>query len=232
MLWCQPGPSGAYRAGLSFDDDRILRSFQPSSSARASGHAGTIDYYDVMELGQNANPETIHRVYRILAKRYHPDNTETGDEHQFRCLLEAYRILSDPELRAGYDVDWQANQHARWKIFDQPQAARGLEGEKRKRQGILSLLYTKRVAQPDQPTLTIHELEDLLGCAREHLEFSLWYLKESALIIRSDNGRFGISLKGVEHAEAAFGTMNPTRTPALLEPPEQAQNSEQHYGGG
>jgi hypothetical protein len=33
-------------------------------------------------------------------------------------------------------------------------------------------------------------LEDLLGCPREHLDFSLWYLKENALIGTPENERF------------------------------------------
>ena len=53
------------------------------------------------------------------------------------------------------------------------------KAEKRKRMGILSLLCTKRMNQPEQPALTIVELEQLLGCPREHLEMSLWYLRES-----------------------------------------------------
>jgi hypothetical protein len=59
--------------------------------------------------------------------------------------------------------------------------------------------------QPGHPVMTIHELEDLLGCPREHLEFSLWYLRENALIIRSDNGRFSITVKGVDRAESDTG---------------------------
>ena len=51
--------------------------------------------------------------------------------------------------------------------------------------------------------MSIHELEDLLACPREHLEFSLWYLKEKNWITRTDNGRYTITAHGVEQAEAA-----------------------------
>jgi hypothetical protein len=49
--------------------------------------------------------------------------------------------------------------------------------------------------------MTIHELEDLLGVPREHLEFNLWYLKEGGLVTRGDNGRCAITVKGVDEAE-------------------------------
>jgi len=112
-------------------------------------------------------------------------------------------VLGDPERRAAYDIRHLAGKRQRWKIFDQPRAAVGVEAEKRKRQGVISLLYTRRITEPTQPALSIQELEDLLGCPREHLEFTLWYLKENALVARTDNGRHSITAKGVDYAEAS-----------------------------
>lgn len=57
------------------------------------------------------------------------------------------------------------------------------------------------MAQPDQPFMSLREFEDLLGVPKEHLEFSLWYLKEGQFVSRSDNGRHAITLKGVDLAE-------------------------------
>ena len=125
---------------------------------------GFIDYYEVLQISPNAHPETIHRVYRLLAQHYHPDNKETGDVEAFTLVLEAYRILTDPERRAGYDVEHKLVSGLKWKIFDQTSAVQGIDGEKRKRMGILSLLCTKRISAPEKPSLTLFELEDLLGC--------------------------------------------------------------------
>ena len=144
----------------------------------------------------------IHHVCRMLAQRYHPDNKDTGDERAFRQLTDAYKILSEPEKRAAYDVNLHTYRQVRWRIFDQKQALNSKLAEKSKRRGILDLLYTARRNQPAQPTMSLHELEDLLGCPREHLEFSLWYLKENALIARADNGRVQITAKGVDWAES------------------------------
>ncbi len=61
-----------------------------------------VDYYEALQISVNAEPETVHRVYRLFAQRFHPDNKETGSESRFRLVTEAYRVLSDPKLRAQY----------------------------------------------------------------------------------------------------------------------------------
>ncbi len=154
-----------------------------------------------MQVSPNADLDTIHRIYRILAQRFHPDNKETGNSEVFRALLDAYQILSDPEKRAAFDIEHRSARRLTWKIFDQTTSAQGVEAERRKRSGVLSLLYRKRIAQPDQPAMNLKEFEDLLGVPKEHLEFTFWYLKEGQFVARTDNGRYSITLKGVDLAE-------------------------------
>lgn len=185
--------AGGYLAGLAFE----------TGPERVGPEGEAVpDYYELLQISPNADPDMIHRVYRLLAQRYHPDNTTTGDEQAFRAITEAYRVLSEPEKRAAYDVNLHAYRQVRWRIFDQRRAAQGKLAEKSKRRGILELLYTQRSNQPDKPSMNLHELEDLLGCPREHLEFSLWYLKENGLVARMDNGRFAVTAKGVDWAES------------------------------
>ena len=62
------------------------------------------DYYEFLQISPNADAETIHRVYRFLAARLHPDNNETGHEENFRLLKAAYDVLSDPHRRKEYDA--------------------------------------------------------------------------------------------------------------------------------
>jgi curved DNA-binding protein CbpA len=170
--------------------------------------SGFVDYYEVLQISPNAMPETVHRVYRILAQLYHPDNTDTGDVEMFGLILEAYRALNDPEKRAAYDVEHKMVSGLKWKIFDQPSAMQGIDGERRKRIGILSLLCTKRINDASNPALTLFELEDLLGCPREHLELSLWYLRESGRISRGDNGRYVMTAKGFEMLEESQASIS------------------------
>jgi curved DNA-binding protein CbpA len=161
-----------------------------------------VDYYEALQISQNADNDTIHRIYRILAQRFHPDNQETGNEEVFRVLTDAYRILSDPEKRAAYDVQHREARCLTWKIFDQSTSAQGVEAERRKREGVLSLLYRKRISEPDRPAVNLKELEEILGVPKEHLEFTLWFLRENQQVQRSDNARYVITLKGVEAAES------------------------------
>ena len=161
-----------------------------------------VDHYETLQISPHADLDTIHRVYRILAQRVHPDNRDTGDSEAFRLLLEAYQVLSDPEKRAAFDIEHCAARRLTWKIFDQTNSAQGVEAERRKRSGILALLYRKRIAQPDQPSMGLKDFEDLLGVPKEHLEFTLWYLKEGQFVTRSDSGHHAITLKGVDLAES------------------------------
>jgi DnaJ-domain-containing protein 1 len=200
VVWCRLRTLKSYRLGVAFSHP-----WRPADSANDDRGASVElnDYYETLQLSTNADAETIHRVYRILAQRYHPDNVETGNDAMFRGILTAYQTLSDPEKRAAYDVQHQKANRSRWKIFDQTSAVHGASAEKRKRQGILALLYTKRMNSPEQSGMTAGEMESLLGVPREHLEFALWFLREAGNIQRTDNGRYLITVKGVEAAESS-----------------------------
>jgi len=200
VRWCERGSNGSFHSGLQFDDDTTQES-KNGHAGKATAPEEAPDFYEVLQLSPKADPETIHRVFRALAQRYHPDNRESGNEEAFKQVMAAYEVLSDPKRRAAFDAGRLDSNRARWRIFDQPRSAIGVEAERRKRQGVLSLLYTKRINEPHQPLMSLHEFEDLLGCPREHLEFTLWYLKDSGLVARSDNGRYAITVKGVDHAE-------------------------------
>ena len=64
------------------------------------------DYYELLEVSQNASDEVIARAYKVLAKKYHPDmNPENPAEaeEKFKEVTEAYEILSDPNKKRDYD---------------------------------------------------------------------------------------------------------------------------------
>jgi hypothetical protein len=62
------------------------------------------DYYKMLNLQPGATQQEIKRAYRRLALRYHPD-TNRGSQYSeawFRELQEAYKTLTQPELREAY----------------------------------------------------------------------------------------------------------------------------------
>ncbi|NJK40922.1 MAG: molecular chaperone DnaJ [Acaryochloridaceae cyanobacterium SU_2_1] len=62
------------------------------------------DYYDILGVSRDADPEELKRAYRRLARKYHPDvNKEAGAEEQFKEINKAYEALSDAEMRMRYD---------------------------------------------------------------------------------------------------------------------------------
>jgi hypothetical protein len=210
VRWCVEAGPGTFHAGLEFVEE------SSRSEARVRHEApldpAEFDCYEVMQLSSNADSETISRVYRILAQRYHPDNKQTGSAEVFFQLCEAYRTLSDPEQRAGYDARYHAAKRLRWKIFDGAMPATGLEAEKRKRSGILGLLYTKTANNPEGAAMSVRDFEELLDCPREHLQAALWYLKGKGYIRRADNGRYTMTIEGFDEAEQkCIGAVNPQR---------------------
>jgi DnaJ-domain-containing protein 1 len=204
ITWCSEDPKGGYRAGIEFLDVESKRSGENPNYGQQQTVAPEFqqsDYYEILQLSPNADGETIHRVYRLLAQRYHPDNADTGNSELFVQLTEAFQALSDPERRAAYDARHSSDRKLRWKIFDQAEVATGPDVEKRKRQGILALLYATTVKDPERASMTVHSFEEMLGCPREHLEAALWYLKGKGYVQRSDGGRYTLTVHGFEEAE-------------------------------
>ena len=64
------------------------------------------NFYDILGVAENASAEEIKKVFRRLAKKYHPDRNK-GDqeaEAKFKELSEAYETLSDKKKRDEYDM--------------------------------------------------------------------------------------------------------------------------------
>lgn len=157
-----------------------------------------VDYYEILQVGQNADLETVERVFRLLAKRYHPDNSESGDDERFREVHDAFEVLADPELRAEYDVQYDRNKSLQWSIFEQGSAIGGQEEDRRIFRGVLALLYAARRKNPRSGGLGAVDLERMLGVPREHLEFPSWYLKKKGWVEVLDSGQFAITVEGID----------------------------------
>lgn len=75
------------------------------------------DYYKLLGVPRDAEPDAIKKAYRRLAHKFHPDVSKESDaEARFKEVNEAYEVLSDPEKRAAYDqlgANWKAGQDFR-----------------------------------------------------------------------------------------------------------------------
>jgi curved DNA-binding protein len=63
------------------------------------------DYYKILGVDKNATKDDIKKVFRRLAKKYHPDKNpgDKASEEKFKEVTEANEVLSDPEKRKKYD---------------------------------------------------------------------------------------------------------------------------------
>lgn len=63
------------------------------------------DFYAVLGVSKDVSEAELKKVYRKLARQYHPDSNP-GDakaEAKFKEISEAHSVLSDPEMRREYD---------------------------------------------------------------------------------------------------------------------------------
>jgi curved DNA-binding protein CbpA len=165
------------------------------------------DYYEFLEISPQATQETIHRVYRFLAARYHPDHAQTGNLDKFAQLAAAYKVLADPAQRAEYN----AQRATRQATFQNPMSSTvdfmdQVEGDQNRRLAVLAILYYRRRMYPDSPEVELTEIEQRMGFPRDYLEFTTWYLTKKRYITRADNAEFTLTVDGVDFIE----TQRPT----------------------
>ena len=160
-----------------------------------------VDYYEDLQVSPNADTETIERVYRLLAKRYHPDNRVTGNSEKFRVITSAYKVISDAEQRAAFDAKYENSQNQKLKTLSKEFSSEGFENDQQIRDAILSILYIDRRQNPSDSGVGSWRLEKLLEWPEKILEFHIWFLKEKGWIQRVDTGGYAITASGVEIVE-------------------------------
>ena len=165
-----------------------------------------VNYYDLLQINPQAEIETVDRVYRILAGRYHPDNQHTGDSERFLLLKEAYDVLSDPAKRREYDQQFEAGPAGPLPVFLGKEFADGIDSEAKIRIGVLCLLYSKRRANPDYAALSLLDMERIMAFPRERLLFALWYLRAKHFVEQDNRSSFIISADGVDYLESQLPT--------------------------
>lgn len=160
-----------------------------------------LDYYETLQISDTADADSIHRVFRLMAARFHPDNPETGDLEKFVRLTRAYEVLSNPKKRAEYDIEKKDAEHGPMEIFELKDFVVGVEAEENRRLGVLVLLYNQRRTDPDHPGVSLLDLERLMALPREYLSFTMWFLKAKQLVGMGDNCDFALTADGAEFVE-------------------------------
>ncbi len=164
-----------------------------------------VDYYEFLQISPNADAETVHRVYRYLAARLHPDNPTSGDAEQFKLLKTAYDVLSDGARRAEYDA-------SRRRSSPEPYSSMvdfmdSLEGELNRRLAVLAVLYHRRRTNAHMAEVSLAEIEGRMGFPRDYIDFTLWYLQKKGYIAKADNAQFTLTADGVDFVEKERGDL-------------------------
>ncbi len=161
-----------------------------------------LDYYEILQINRTADMETVHRVYRFMATRFHPDNGKTGDLERFLVLREAYQVLSDPQRRKQYDAATAAGEGEPLEIFEEQDFVDGTQGEINRRLGVLSILYHRRRRNDGHPCVTLLDMERRMSLPREYLDFTLWYLRQKGFVKAEDNSDYSLTAEGVDYLES------------------------------
>ena len=161
------------------------------------------DFYEFLQISPHADSETIHRVYRYLAARLHPDNPDSGNVEAFQALRTAYDVLSDSKRRAEYDASRTiaSSQPSAKPMFASIDFLDGFEGEINRRLAVLAVLYFRRRERPNAPEVSFAEIESRMGFPRDYLDFTTWYLVRKGYITRADNFDFTLTADGVDYVE-------------------------------
>lgn len=77
-------------------------------------------HYDVLKVALDAPGDVVRAAYRVFAARHHPDRAGPAELALMQRVNEAYRVLSDPALRAAHDA-W-IRTHRRRRAADAPAA--------------------------------------------------------------------------------------------------------------
>jgi hypothetical protein len=206
----EPAPESSASFAASAEEDRSTESeYQHYNWKETFGThtAAETNYYEILQISPNADTETIHRVYRILASRFHPDNPRTGNVERFYVLSKAFEVLSNPKKRLAYDANFRLREQEPAQIFRVEDFVDGVKGEENRRLGVLSLLYNRRRIMEDSPGLSLLELERRMAVPREYLHFTVWYLRQKDYVRTVEsNSDLALTANGVDYVEKHCST--------------------------
>ena len=169
------------------------------------GEEHFVDHYAALQVLLDCDAKSLEAAYRNLAKKYHPDHPETADSDRFNAVIEAYRVLRNPEQRAGYDLQYRLNSPTVQFAAAEPEheaentsAANDADAHIK----VLLFLYRRRREHADDPGVIRLYVQEVLGCSDESFDFHVWYLKAKSFIETTEQGTLAITVEGVDHVIA------------------------------
>lgn len=165
-----------------------------------------VNYYELLQLSSNAEPEIIEHVYQLFVARDPLNKLESGHDCLLAQLSEAHRILSDPATRAAFDSALLEHREKPDSPSNLKEFAVSIHGESDRRAGILCMLYSRRSCNNDQPGMSMLDFESQVSFSREQLVFTIWYLQSKGLIQRGEASDYAITAEGVEYLEQHLPT--------------------------
>ncbi len=92
-----------------------------------------MNYYEILEIRENASQEVIRASYKILAQKYHPDKNKTEEASEKMKLINvAYATLSDEEKKNKYDSSLADQKRRKQEAEDQDRQKESAEKRKEK----------------------------------------------------------------------------------------------------
>ena len=176
--------------------------FKDAEGAEMTQESDFIDFYRILQVSPDCDTSALEAAYRHLAKRYHPDHLETADVEKFAEVMEAYKVLRQPDHRAEYDLLYSQNVSAPASPSASPGEAEISDnalsdGDAHAK--ILLFLYEKRRENAQDPGVAGFYAQQLVNCSDELFDFHAWYLKEKGYIVSDEQGRLAITVEGVDH---------------------------------
>ena len=159
------------------------------------------DYYDVLGIDPRSDSETLQSAYAELARKYHPNNPETGDPEAFAAINAAYEVLSDPAQRFAFDNLKGIGEDATCPQFSGTEFFESLGSDAGLRAALLCILYERRKKKPLKPGLPMRYVEAMLNADLDELFFVLWYAKQRGWVSSDDKSNLLITVQGMDYLD-------------------------------